>query len=112
MSELHGLQLKIDEFRAAGYQVVAVSPDSVEDNEKVVLRLGLDYPILSDSDLEVTSALGLVHEGAAMDGGDIPRPATFLVEGGVIRWRELTDNWRVRIRADELLVVARGLVGL
>ena len=109
MSELHGLQLKIDEFRAAGYQVVAVSPDSVEENEQVVRRLGLEFPILSDGDLEVTTAMGILHEGASMEGADIPRPATFVVERGVIRWRDLTDNWRVRIRADELLEVAKDL---
>ena len=32
--------------------------------------------------------------------------------GEDLDFRDLTDNWRVRIRADELLVVARGLVGL
>ncbi len=111
MSELHGLQSRIDEFEAAGVRVVAVSPDSVAENKKVVSRLGLEYPILSDSELEVTRALGIVHEGGAMDGGDIPRPAIFLVEGGVIKWRHLTDNWRVRFRADELLEVVRSLGG-
>ena len=112
MSELHGLQAEIDGFEAAGYQVVAVSPDSVEENQKVVRRLGLEYPILSDADLAATRALGLVHEGASMERRDIPRPATFLVEDGVIRWRDLTENWRVRIRADDLLVEARRVAGL
>ena len=111
MSELHGLQSRIDDFEAAGFQVVAVSPDSTAENLGVVRRLGLDYPILSDSELEVTRALGIVHEGAAMDGGDIPRPAVFVVEDGVIKWRHLTDNWRVRIHADELLEVARSIGG-
>ena len=111
MSELHGLQSKIDEFEAAGYRVVAVSPDSVDENRQVVRRLGLEYPILSDADLAATRALGLVHEGGGMDGSDIPRPATFLVSEGVIVWRDLTDNWRVRIRADELLVEARRVAG-
>jgi peroxiredoxin len=112
MSELHGLQLKIDEFEAAGYRVVAVSPDTVEENQQVARRLRLDYPILSDADLQLTDALGLRHEGAAMDGGDIPRPATFIALSGAIRWRDLTDNWRVRIRADDLLREARELAGL
>ena len=111
MSELHGLQSRINEFEAAGFRVVAVSPDSVAENEAVARRLGLDFPILSDSELELTRALGLLHEGGAPDGSDIPRPATFLVEGGVIQWRYLTDNWRVRIQADELLEVARSLLG-
>lgn len=112
MSELHGLQSRINEFEDAGYQVVAVSPDSVAENQKVARRLGLDYPILSDEGLEATRALGLVHTGGGMDGSDVPRPATFLVSDGVIRWRDLTENWRVRIRVDDLLAEARSVAGL
>jgi hypothetical protein len=28
---------------------------------------------------------------------------------GIIKWRDLTDNWRVRILADDLLDVVRNL---
>ena len=103
MSELHGLQTRITDFEAAGARIIAVSPDSVEDNARVVRKLGLDFPILSDSDLAVTTALGLLHEGGRMDGGNIARPATFIIEAGQIRWRDLTDNWRVRVRAGAVL---------
>ncbi len=109
MSELQGLQSLINEFRSAGYEVLAVSPDSVAENDRVVQRLSLDFPILSDPDLEVTRALGLVHEKGGMEGDDIPRPATFLIQNGFIAWRDLTDNWRVRIRADDLLEIAIGM---
>ncbi len=88
---------------------MAVSPDSMAENDKVVQRLSLDFPILSDSDLEVTRALGLLHEGGGIEGDDVPRPATFLIQDGFIAWRDLTDNWRVRIRADDLLEVAIGM---
>ncbi len=108
MSELQGLQSRISEFRDAGFKVIAISPDSIEENSKVARRLKLDYPILSDSDLSLTKALGLLHEKGGMGGHDVPRPATFLVEGGVIQWRDLTDNWRVRIQAKELLDVING----
>lgn len=107
MSELRGLQSRIDEFDAAGVRIVAVSPDSPEENEKVVSRFDLGFPILSDENLEVTRALGLVHEGGGMDGSNIPRPAIFVVEQGQITYRDLTDNWRVRVKADELLEVLR-----
>ena len=107
MSELQGLQSRIDDFRASGFEVIAVCPDTPEENSRVARRLKLDYPILSDGDLAVTRALGLVHEKGGMGGHDVPRPATFLIENGVIKWRDLTDNWRVRIHPDELLEVVR-----
>jgi peroxiredoxin Q/BCP len=102
MSELHGLQTRITDFEKAGARVIAVSPDSVEENKGVRDRFDLAFPILSDRDLELTKALGLVHEDA-FQGRDVPRPATFIIRDGVIVWRDLTDNWRVRIEAGELL---------
>ena len=113
MSALDGLQDRIDDFRAMGVRVVAVSPDSPEQNREVAEKLGLDFPILSDGALELTSALGLVHEGGGIppDFGDIPRPAVFIVRDGTIRWRALTDNWRVRVRAEPLLQELARVIG-
>ena len=111
MSELHGLQTQITEFEKTGTRVIAVSPDSVDLNKGVAERFGLTFPILSDPELELTASLGLVHEGASMEGGDIPRPATFIIRDGKIVWRDLTDNWRVRIRAEELLEALHQVLG-
>jgi peroxiredoxin len=73
----------------------------VEDNRKVVEKLGLEYRVLSDSDRAVIEAYGLLHPGASIDGGDIARPATLVIDAaGVVRWRNLTENWRVRIRPE------------
>ena len=105
MSALHGLQARIEDFDAMGTRIIAVSPDSVEQNLKVAFQQELDFPILSDSKLELSGALGLVHDGGGIssDRPDIPRPAVFIVKDGVIRWRALTDNWRVRVQAGPLL---------
>jgi peroxiredoxin len=107
MSELQGLQLRIDEFRELGAEVMAVCVDPPEQNAEVIARMGLDYAILSDPELEAIGAFGLVHQGAAPDGSTVARPAVYLIEGGKIRWRDLTDNWRVRVHVDELLEAAR-----
>ena len=103
MSALDGLQEEIESFRAVGAQIIAVSPDSEEENLKVAKNLDLDFPILSDSDLALTNAMGLLHEQGGMGGHDIPRPAIFIVQNGTVRWRALTKNWRVRIRPEPLL---------
>ena len=63
--------------------------------------------ILSDPDLTAIDAFGLRHVGGSMEGGDISRPAIYVVRDGVVRYRALTDNWRVRMRPEDLLEVVR-----
>jgi peroxiredoxin len=109
MSELQGLQSQIDDFREAGASVVAISPDDVGQNREVTESLGLDFPILSDRGLVATDAFGLRHAGAGPDGSDVPRPATFILQEGRVRWRDLTENFRVRPRPDDLLAALAGL---
>lgn len=103
MSELQGLQSRIEEFHGRQVDVVAVSPDPVQQNAQVVEWLGLEFPVLSDAELAATDAFGLRHADASPYGGDVPRPATYILADGVVRWRDLTDNWRIRPRPDDLL---------
>ena len=105
MSALHGLQANIQKFDDINARIIAISPDLVEENRKVSAKLKLDFPILSDSNLELTNALQLLHigAGAMKERPDVPRPAVLIVKDGVIVWRSLTDNYRIRIRPDELL---------
>jgi peroxiredoxin len=82
----------------------------VEDNRRVVEKLGLDYQVLSDIDREVIRAYGVLHPGASIDGGDIARPATLVIDAdGIVRWRNLTENWRVRVRPDSVIEALAGL---
>jgi peroxiredoxin len=84
--------------------VVAVSVDTIDKNRELAEGLGLDYPVLSDSDRTAIAAWGVVHAGGGLGGTDIARPATFLVEpDGTVSWRSLTDNWRVRVRPAHVL---------
>ena len=106
MSELQGLQSRLDEIRAADGEVVAICVDPVETNATVVEKLKLDFPILSDPDLKVTEAYDLRH-GDAMTGNgssDIARPGVFILDReGFVQWRDLTENWRIRVRPEEVL---------
>lgn len=109
MSELRGLQSRMDGFRAAGVRVIAICPDPVEQNRAVVERFGLAFPILSDPELAATNAFGVRHVAGGTDGADIPRPATYVTDAGVIRWRDLTDDFRVRPKPDDVLAAARAV---
>ena len=45
-----------------------------------------------------------MHENGKPGGGAIARPAVFLVEpDGIISWRRLTDDYRVRVRPEDVL---------
>jgi peroxiredoxin len=104
MSELQGLQSRIHDIRAAGAELVAISVDQEEDGRRVVDRLDADFPVLSDPDAAAISAYGVLHPGGGIGGADIARPATFLIDpDGVIRWRQLTENWRVRVRPQQVI---------
>ena len=68
----------------------------------------LEFQILSDVKREAIRTWGLVHENGKPGGGAIARPAIFLVEAdGSISWRRLTDDYRVRVRPEEILEVLR-----
>ena len=62
----------------------------------------IGYLLLADPELAAIDAYGVRHPGGM--GHDIARPATFLIdrEGRVV-WRDLTDNWRVRVRPERVL---------
>ena len=108
MSELQGLQSRIADIKAAGAEVVAISVDSQEDSRRVAEKLDIDYSILSDPRAEAITGYGVLHPEGGMGGQDIARPAIFLIDtDGVIVWRWLTENWRVRVRPEQLLEAIR-----
>ena len=88
--------------------MLAVSVDTNEASALLAERLGLEFPILSDVQEEAIRAWGLVHENGKPGGGAIARPAVFLVEpDGTISWRRLTDDYRVRVRPEDILEALR-----
>ena len=98
------MQSRFEDIREAGAELVAISVDTVERNAKVGESLGLDFPILSDVDTAVIKAWGVVDNEGGIGGADIARPATFILDAeGVIRWRNLTSNWRIRSSPEEII---------
>ena len=76
----------------------------------MVKREGMKLTLLSDEHLKAIDAFGLRHKGASIDGGDISRPAVFIIdEKGVVRHSFFTENWRVRTRPKLLLAHLREL---
>ncbi len=84
--------------------MLAISVDPVEKNLELSDMLGFEFALLSDPDLEVIDAYGVRHEEGGIGGVGIARPAVFVLDReGIVAWKNLTDNWRVRVRPDEVL---------
>lgn len=109
MWELQGLQLRRGDFAKRNTEILALVVDSAEENAQVVRDLGLEYRILSDPQLAAIDAYGLRHE---QGNGEPPiaRPASLLIDAnGVVRWRDLTDNYRLRPQPETILAQIDGL---
>jgi peroxiredoxin len=97
----------LDKFNEAGIRPVAISVDSPETSRNLAQQAGYTFPILSDPNAEVIKRYDLVHAGAGENGNDIARPAEFLVDrSGTVRWLNLTENYWVRARPEQVLEVA------
>jgi len=84
-------------------RLVAVSVDPPDVSKEHAGRQGFGFMILSDEKRTVLREWGLLHEGG-FRGADISRPAEFVIDrGGVVRWRNLTDDYAVRLDAAQAL---------
>lgn len=103
------MQSRLGEMRALNSAIFAISVDTPEQNKEVVEANNLSFRILSDPDGKAMDAFGVRHKGAWM-GKDIARPAVFIIDrNGKVAWKAVTDNWRVRVRPEEVLDQLRNL---
>lgn len=83
---------------------MAISVDSPEVSRNLMQQAGYTFPFLSDQQAEVIRRYDLLHAGAGENGADIARPAEFLVDKtGTVRWINLTENYFVRARPEDVL---------
>ena len=72
-----------DEFRRHGATLVAISVDPKEDSIDLARELGIHFPLLTDPQLDIANAYGVVQEGR-----DLAVPAVFVIDSRQqIRWR-------------------------
>ena len=64
----------------------------------------MDFPLLSDPDHRVIDRYGIFNMEDPR-GREIARPATYVIDReGVVRWRFVEVNYRVRPSNDDILV--------
>jgi len=89
---------------------VAISVDAPEVSRDLCRKAGYTFTFLSDPKAEVIHRYDLLHPGAGVNGHDIARPAEFLLDTtGTVRWVNLTENFWVRARSDQILAAAHSL---
>ena len=83
---------------------MAISVDSPDVSRHLMQESGYTFTFLSDQGAEVIRRYDLVHAGAGENGADIARPAEFLVDRtGTVRWINLTENYFIRARPEDVL---------
>lgn len=102
---MRSLQEYLPKFSERNVRLVAISVDPVEVTARHCEKQGYTFTFLSDLKAEVIRRYDLLHpEGRGAE--DIARPAEFLVDSaGVVRWVNLTENYRVRPKGEEVLKV-------
>jgi peroxiredoxin len=93
-----------------GVNPVAISVDSPEESRDLCKKARYTYTFLSDPNTGAIRRYDLLHAGAGVNGHDVARPGQFLVDSsGTIRWVNLTEDIRVRARAEEFIAQAKQL---
>ena len=89
---------------------VAISVDTPGTTRELCTKAGYTYTFLSDPNAEVIRRYDILHRGAGPDGHDIARPAEYLLDAsGTIRWLNLTEDYRVRARPEQIIEQAKAL---
>ena len=126
-AHLRQLQQIKGELTDMGYQILAVSTDTVDAVRAHGASTNFGYSLLSDADLNLATSLGLKFKvaqeyidhvkalppGVTVDlveqnGGYLVTPAAFVLDtDGVIRFAYANNNYAVRVSQDALLDAAR-----
>ena len=96
----------LEDFRAAGAELVAISVDDAARAEPVRKELGLKFPLLCDTGRVAVKAYGLLNE---RENGGIALPASFVIDRErMVRFRALEDV-ASRVSVEQLLDLVREL---
>ena len=100
----------MSDFKNLGIRPVAISVDAPDVSADLCRKAGYTYTFLSDPEAEVIRRYDLLHPGAGVNGHDIARPAEFLLDSsGVVRWVNLTEDFRIRATPEQMLNAAKEL---
>ena len=90
-------------------EILAVSVDPWENQQKMIDRISMedgivpDYPLLSDPDHRVIDRYGLFNPNESRRR-PVPHPTTIVIDmRGVVRWKFVEINYRIRPELEDIL---------
>ena len=109
--QLQDLQKNLPDIAATGVQLVALSYDSPPTLAAAATKLGLTFPLLSDTGSKVIDAYGIRNHEAKGRGEGVPHPVVFILDRqGVIRVKLLRDGYRERPESTEIIAGAKSII--
>jgi peroxiredoxin len=104
----------LDARKKTNVEILAVAVDSREDLQKMVDRVAResghapDFSFLSDPGHRVIDRYGLLNPNGR--GGTIPHPTTLVIDrSGIVRWKFVEVNYRIRPTNQMILDALRSL---
>ena len=100
---MRSFEQHLPEFTQRGIRPVAISVDPPEVTREHIGKMGWTYTFLSDPEAKAIRLYDLQH---AVGDQTIARPAEILIDPtGIVRWVDLTGDYRVRTRPETVLEV-------
>ena len=115
LKQLRELRTLRDAELKRGTELVAVSVDGERETRMTVIRTGQgdgvesDFTFLMDTDHAVIDRYGILNPNGGARRG-IPHPATYVIDkSGIVRWRNVETDYKIRPTNDEILGGLRAL---
>ncbi len=108
--QLQDLEKNRAAIEAAGVQLIGVSYDAPATSAAAATKLGLTFPLLSDTGSKTIDAYGIRNAEAKGKSEGVPHPVLFIVDrSGTIRAKLMRDGYRDRPESTEIIAAAKSL---
>lgn len=109
--QLQELQKDLKAIEATGARLIAVSYDSPATNAAAAAKLGLTFPLLSDTGSKIIDAYGIRNHEAKGRADGIPHPVVYVIDQqGTIRVKLMRDGYRERPESAEIIAGVKSLM--
>ncbi len=103
MAQISEIAADYQALEQRGYRVTLISPQPSDNTEELAQRFDVSFDFYVDAGGAAADILGIKHVGGTPAGialgydGDTVLPTVIITDSsGVVRWLDLTDNYRIR----------------
>ena len=86
--------------------MLAISTDDLKGAQSIVDKVGIEFPVLYDTDSDVVQAYGVYN----LRGDSLAAPATFVIDTeGIVRWSHISRRTSDRPKTSEIIAQLESL---